>query len=376
MSGRYLYTSPPGSARSRIYRRLYETEDFCSRQDLAAACGISMPTLYQNLTELMDGGLVRYSGEERSTGGRKAQGLEIVPDARIAVGVSVTERHLRLTAADLRLGELAYRSLPYDLAYQLRAGETRLSEFLESFLDDYQLNRDRLLGVGIAIPGIIDQGRGLVYRAPTMGLRDVPLEPLIRDVAYPVHVENDASCSGHAEYFARGSRRNLAYISLENGVGGAVMIGGRPYPGSRGRSGEFGHICVEPGGARCSCGRRGCLEAYCSPLRIQREFDISLSDFFRGVEEHVPEYETLLYDMLRHLAIAVNSIRMTLDCDVILGGLLSGYLSPYLPILRRYVLAGNPFDTDGEFLRLSSIRRHISPMGAALHFIQEFISAI
>ena len=89
-----------GSVRSRIYRTLYDARDFVSRQSLAQSCGISMPTLYLNLNELMDEGLVCYSGEDRSTGGRRAQGLDIVPDARVSVGISVTEHHLRFVAAD------------------------------------------------------------------------------------------------------------------------------------------------------------------------------------------------------------------------------------------------------------------------------------
>ena len=74
----------PVSVRSKIYHTLYDAQEFCSKQVLAVKCGISMPTLYQNLNELMEEGLVQYSGEEKSTGGRKAQGLDIIPDARLA----------------------------------------------------------------------------------------------------------------------------------------------------------------------------------------------------------------------------------------------------------------------------------------------------
>jgi len=364
------------SPRSRIYRHLYETKDFCSRQMLAAECGVSMPTLYQNLTELMKDGLVRYSGEDRSTGGRRAQGLEMVPDARIAVGISITERRLRMTAVDLRLSEIAYRVLPFDLVAQLQEKKVRMAAYLEEFLDDYCLDRERLLGVGVTIPGLITRDRTQILAAPTMNLRNVPLSQLVRDIPYPVYVENDGTSSGYAEYFAGGQQRNLAYFSLENGVGGAVIVGGEPYLGSNNRSGEFGHICVEPGGLRCSCGKRGCLEAYCSPRRIHEEFGVSLSEFFRGVEDHNPEYETLLHDMLRHLAIAINNIRLTLGCDIVLGGYLTEFLQPYLTILQRYVRAGSPFDPNTDYLRLSTLRRHIAPMGAALHFVHAFVSEI
>lgn len=109
---------------------------------------------------------------------------------------------------------------------------------------------------------------------------------------------------------------------------------------------------------------------------MSEELGVSLPDFFRGVEEHDPEYETLLYDMLRHLAIAVNNIRMTLDCDVVLGGYLTEFLQPYMPILARYVLAGAPFDRDADFVRLSTLRRHIAPLGGALYYVQRFMNAI
>ncbi len=374
-------TKPPAlrqdrpSVRSRIYRTLYEAQSFCSRQTLAEICGVSLPTLYQNLNELMDEGLVRFSGEMQSTGGRRAQGLDIVPDARFSVGISVNERTLRLVAADLRLQETAYVSLPFDVHSCLDGSSPKVAAYLEDFLDAHALDRTRLLGVCVTMPGLVSEDHSLLYFAPTLGLRDQPMAELLGDIPYPVFVDNDGSASGHAECFVRRSSWNMAYLSLENGVGGAVLVGGSPYTGDHSRSGEFGHICVEPGGLRCACGRLGCLEPYCSPQRIEKNFGVSPEEFFRGVAEHVPEYEALLYDMLRHLAVAVNSIRMTLDCDVVLGGFLSEYLLPYLPVLRRYVLAGNPFEENADFVQFSTLR-HITPLGAALHYIREFVENV
>ena len=362
-------------ARSRIYRHLYESHEHCTRQLLAEQCGISMPTLYQNLGELVSDGLVRYTGERPSTGGRRAQGLDIVPDARTAIGVSVTEHNLRIVAADLRLRELAYRSLPVGPISGAPDGAS-FSRVIEGFIDEFSLDRRKLLGVGVAIPGLLTADHRRLLVAPTLNQRDIPLDGLIHSLPYPVRVENDGSASGHAECFVRREQRDMAYLSLEYGVGGAVLIDGKLHRGANGHSGEFGHICVEPGGLLCNCGKHGCLEAYCSPLRVEQTLGVSLEDFFRGVEEHRPEYEALLYDMLRHLAIAVNSIHLTLDCFVILGGFFSEYLQPYLPILRRYVLAGNPFEENADFVQLSSLRRHITPLGAALFFIREFVSGV
>lgn len=362
--------------RSRIYRYLYNARSFCSRQMLASSCEISMPTLYQHLAQLMEEGLVCYSGVDRSTGGRRAQGLDIIADYRLTVGVAVTEEDLRLVLSDLRLHELAYRAVPFDFTRHCAKGDTALSEILEKFLDDFHVDRRDLLGVGIAVPALISKDRRRLDYAPTLGLKDIPLDFLTESIPYPVHVENDGTASGYAECFLSATDRNLAYFSLEYGVGGAVLIGGRPYVGDNAHTGEFGHLCVEPGGLPCSCGRNGCLEAYCSAKRIESIFGITEYDFFEGVAQHKPQYEALLYDMLRHLAIAINHVHMILDCDVVLGGFISEYLQPFLPILKQYVLAGNPFEKDADFVRLSTLRRHITPLGAALFFIQAFINSV
>lgn len=363
-------------SRSSIYRYLYNAKDFCSRQSLARELNLSLPTVYQNLSELMEEGLVRDSGEQQSTGGRKASGLSIVPEARIAIGISITEAHLRFVAADLQLQELAYQktAIPAETAFSDLGNF--LAPVLEQFLDDNQIDRSRMLGVGIALPGIITPDGSGIFSAPTLNLKNASLQALTQSVPYPVYVENDGTSGGYAEWFKHSGKQNMAYLSLENGVGGAILFNGAPYIGDNRRSGEFGHMCVEPGGLLCKCGHQGCLEAYCSARRISDDLGITLKEFFDGVERHVLEYELLWYDFLRHLAIGINSIRMMLDCDVVLGGFLTEYISPYISQLKSYVTTANTFETNADYLRLSVLRKHTVPLGVALHFVVEFLDQI
>ena len=363
--------------RSSVYHCLYEAESFCTRQTLAQSLGLSLPTIYQNLSDLVDSGLVRYSGEAQSTGGRRAAGVEIIPDARIAVGVSVTGHRLRFSAADLRLNEIAYRSRNFE-AYG--SDMASLSEFLsrdlESFIDEERLDRSRLLGVCVALPGILTPDRSEIMFAPKLKLRDSDLITLYQSIPYPSYVENDATSSGHAEWFARGARGNMAYLSLESGIGGSVLIGGSPYHGSNQRSCEFGHMCVVPGGLPCSCGKHGCLEAYCSSDRVSKNIGMSLTDFFDALEHNDSEYSLLWSDLLHHLAVGVANIRMAFDCDIVLGGILSQYLPRYLPLLRQLVAANDPFGTGADFLTLSVLGGHSVPLGAALHFLSGFLDDV
>lgn len=362
--------------RSSIYRYLYNSTDFCSKQSLAHNLKLSLPTVYQNLTELTDAGLIRFSGEQQFTGGRKAAGLEIIPDAKVAVGISVTEDRLRLVVADLRLRELAYKIIQHNPQIQLPDFSSFLSGELQTFLNENQIDRSKILGVGIALPGVLAPNSDRITLAPTLNLWDTTLQGLAHMIPYPTYVENDGTSGGYAEWYMRANRKNMAYLSLENGVGGAVLVNGDLYPGDNRRSGEFGHMCIEPGGLPCKCGKRGCLEAYCTSRRISDDLGISLEDFFSGLERHVPEYEILWTDVLRHLAIGIGNIRMALDCDVVLGGFLTEYLPPYMSLLREYVAANNRFEPNAEYLHLSTLPRHTVSLGVALHFIKEFIDQI
>ena len=363
--------------RGAIYHCIYETDGVTTRQSLAQTLGLSLPTIYQNLAELVSDGLVRYCGEVRSTGGRRALGIEIVPDARYAVGVSVAARRLRFAAADLKFNELAYRSMDFRTAG--RSAEQlaeEISPLLERFIDEACPDRSRLIGVCVAMPGLLTPERDRVLFAPTLQLTGADLTPLYNSIPGERYIENDATSSGHAEWFTRGAVGNMAYVSLEGGVGGSVLIGGSPYHGTNQRSCEFGHMCIVPGGLKCSCGKHGCFEAYCSPDRVSKDLGISLGEFFDELERHNPEFGLLWTDVLHHMAVGIANIRMAFDCDVVLGGELSQHLPPYLRLLRQFVAANDPFSDNADYVSLSVLGGHSVPLGAALHFISKFLDEV
>lgn len=361
------------ATRNNIYHYLYNSKDFCSRQILANELGLSLPTVYQNLAELMELGLVCATDEKLSTGGRRVEGLSIVEDARFAVGVSVSDDALRMSAVDLRLNELAYKKVSMRCSEGGVIYAGRICEEFDRFIDGIGIDRGRLLGVGIAFPGIVSKDGMTLEYAPTLGLRNAPLNEFNEISPYEIHIENDANCGGGAEWFARDGKENIAYLSIEEGIGGAVFTNGMPYFGDDHRSGEFGHICVEPGGLRCNCGRQGCLEAYCSSRRISTDLGITLEEFFDGVQNRdidcFMKWESYLY----HLAVGINNIRMMLDCDVVLGGYMTEYLADSMPRLLEYLASLDPFERSAGYLHLSRQRKHAIPMGAALYFITKFL---
>ena len=362
--------------RNRIYRYLYDAAGSRSKQEIADDLALSLPTVHQNLTELLHAELVRPDGTGESTGGRPALRLTVAENARFALGVSVSGDHFRILAANLRLEEIAYRKAGHPRTLSLAELGGLLAEELERFLGDFGLNRDKLLGVGIALPGILNVERTRILTAPTLHLRDADLQPLYDAIPYPVTLSNDATSGGYAEWFAQNEQDSMAYLSLEGGVGGAVLVNGAPYTGVNGRSGEFGHICVQPGGLPCQCGQQGCLEAYCSSARISTDLGITVEQFFDGLAAGNLAYRTLWADYLQHLSVALVAIRMALDCNIVLGGYLAQYLAPYLPELRRLTAQRDPFEGDAAYVRLCHYPKHAVSLGVALHFISQFLEQL
>ncbi len=364
------------ATRNSVYHYLYNRKDFCSRQMLANELGLSLPTVYQNLAELMELGLVCGTDEKLSTGGRRVEGLSIVEDARFAVGVCVSDDAMRFSAVDLRLNELAYKKVSTRRPQDQMLHTKQILDEVEAFIDEVRIDHKRLLGVGVAFPGIISKDGTTLEYAPTLGLRNVSLKEFSENSAYEMHFENDANCGGGAEWFAREGKENIAYLSIEEGIGGAVFTNGTPYFGDNHRSGEFGHICVEPGGLRCSCGRQGCLEAYCSSRRISTDLGVTLEEFFEGIQNRDINFYMQWESYLHHLALGINNIRMVLDCDVVLGGFMTEYLADSMPRLREYLAALNPFERSADYVHLSRQRKHAIPMGATLYFITKFLEEL
>lgn len=362
--------------RNSIYQYLFFSETSHSKLEISSDLSLSLPTVHQNLTELMEAGLIRRDGTFQSTGGRRAMRLTIEESARFAVGISITDSGLYYIAADLGMREIAYKKIGYLLKDAGEGLGRVLSEGLELFLDENGLDRAKLLGVGVTLPALIDLAEGKVTLAPTLHLKNIRLADITRYIKYPFTVSNDATSAGYAEWFSAPEQRNMAYLFLESGVGGAVLLNGAPYTGVHQRSGEFGHMCVAPNGLLCKCGKRGCLEAYVSAARISDDLGITAEAFFEALNRGNEEYRALWLDVLGYLAIGINNIRMALDCDVVLGGFVTQYMQPWLPELRRLAADLDPFESGADYISLCRYPKRAGTLGAALYYIKGFIESI
>lgn len=144
-----------------------------------------------------------------------------------------------------------------------------------------KLGSEGVVGVGIGAAGIVDHATGYYLYGPNTGLRDFNLAELAAaDLQLPVRLDNDANCAAWAEHrfgIGRGTRHFLC-VTLGTGIGGGLVLDGRPYRGAHGGAAEIGHMIVDPDGPVCGCGRRGCWEQYASGLALERMALEQLSD--------------------------------------------------------------------------------------------------
>ena len=358
--------------RRSVLRYIYEQRT-TSRQEIASALQISMPTVLQNVKELQEMGLVREGGQFASTGGRKASRIESAPETYCAVGVDITRHHLALVLINLDGSIIAQQRIRY--VYQNTDAYYRgMGELVEAFVASQKTEADRILGVGISLPGIVNLDQSMLTDSHVLNVKNVLTADIQRYISYPCRFLNDANAAGFSEIFGKNSEKSILYLSLSNSVGGAVFINGKLFMGANCRSGEFGHMRLISGGKTCYCGQQGCVDAYCSSLCLTSLNDESLECYFEklklGDEMHKRHWE----QYLDYLALTIINLQMFFDSDVVLGGYVGAYLTPWLEALKQRIAQMDPFAPEVNDLRVGCYQYEAAAYGAATRWIEEYFN--
>ncbi|MCX5037619.1 MULTISPECIES: ROK family transcriptional regulator [Streptomyces] len=260
-----------------------------SRLELAERTGLTPQAVSKITARLRGEGLATEAGRRASTGGKPRTVLRLVPGAGHALGVHLDRDELRAVLVDLDGTVVAERRAPLDLgagAATVLAGVARAAEELAgeahpaSAAEGPRPTRGglatvpallgglpTLLGLGVALPGPLDHGRGVLHRVTGFPEWDgFPLrDALERRLGVPVVVDKDtnAAALGLAIRDGGGAGGSFAYLHLGTGLGAGLVFGGGVHRGARTGAGEFGHQVLQLDGPPCTCGARGCVEALC-----------------------------------------------------------------------------------------------------------------
>lgn len=362
--------------RSKVYDLIYK-ERSISKQAISQKLNMGLTTVTQNLKSLEEDGLICRTGYYESTGGRKAQAIEIVRSASTAIGVFILKRKLILAALDL-YGEV-FKQLTVERDF---TADEEYYQFLGRevmrFAGSAESNPDRILGVGIAIQGIISPDRSEVRYGKLLRHTGLKTADLTRYISYECMLEHDSKAAAYAEIWNRPDITDAVVMLLNRNFGSALVIGGEVHHGKMMYSGTIEHMCIVPGGKLCYCGGRGCLDAYCSAESLQNELDgVTFESFFKSVRTHGAGSAAIWKEYLSKLADAIRSINTVIDSDIII----SGFLAPYFTQEDLTELKNNicsvPFFANREIRIIHGQYGETAPaVGAALPFVKKKLEEI
>lgn len=361
--------------KNRIFRLIYNS-DKISRQEIADQLGLSLPTVNQNLKMLMEDGLIEYVGNFTSTGGRRAQAITIDNNARKAISVNIKADYINVDVVGLK-GQIIYSMAVKAHFSKSSAYIEKLTDAVRHAVDYVGADADDILGVGITVPGILDDEKQILISAPPLKAKNYDFTRLISAIDYPVVVMNDARAEAYAGHWFNGKPEDeKIYIMLGEGVGGAYINASAIRNGVHNRGGEFGHMVIHPGGKQCLCGKKGCFEAYVSEKVLSSELDMTLDNFFELAAQGNKNNSDVLDEYMDNLALGINNIYTMMDCDIVLGGTVAPYIKRYEDRIKECLVNDYSFDTDADYLKISDGGGGKSGLGAALSFVARFIDGV
>ncbi len=241
-----------------------KSKGLISRAELAHETNLSPATVTSIIADLITQGLVFEKEAGESNGGRRPILLSLNPLGGLVIGVKLMENRAVAVLTDLNSNVLFKDQIDITDSHVDGVVDS-LAALVQDILNQSSLNKEKLLGVGVGLAGVVDSKKGILRQSPFFGWKDTPLRDLLQaKLSVPVYIDNDVNTLALGEkWLGQGlPEDNFIVITVGRGIGMGMVINGQIYRGKSGGAGEFGHTCVDPNGPMCSCGKLGCLESY------------------------------------------------------------------------------------------------------------------
>jgi predicted NBD/HSP70 family sugar kinase len=265
-----------GSYNQNVVLDAIRSSGATSRVELAERTGLTAQTISVIVRRLLTDGLVREDGAQPavgpSGGGKPRTALRVEPSAGYAVGLHFDPGRIAAVLVDLAGSVVAETRREVHDSVRPEEAVALMGRAVRKVVRDGKIPQRRLLGVGLACPGPIDQDLGLVLYPPRLaGWERVPLATLLAEsTGTQVTIDNDATAAAIGERWSGVAKNvgNFVYVYMGTGIGGGLYLGNQVYRGPFRNAAELGHISVAPDGPECYCGNRGCLEAVACPAAM------------------------------------------------------------------------------------------------------------
>lgn len=358
---------------SNIYHLLMDSEKL-SKQMIAEELGLSLPTVTSNLNKLLDQGLISKDGQLESKIGRRATAYSVNPNAFLSVGIEVFKNYATIAVINLKNEVLTIHTVNLPFANDDHYASALCNNVLR-VLQNNGYQEDRVLGAGIGIQGLIDSTGSTVLWGKILDCSGMKTSPFSQYLPFPIRFYHDADCVATAEYAANST--DGIVLSIGEHIGTAVIIDGQILKSTMGRDGTMEHISINPrNGRQCYCGRRGCIETYCSLSSLLAQTE-TLDSFFVSLKQGDEQVAKRFAEYLDYLADAIYNLHMFIDIPIVIGGRLSKYIDQQiLQELRNRLNKISVFPEDEDYLRVGTVADNAVAIGAAIPFIDDKLKEI
>ena len=374
--------------KSKVYHYIYQ-QHTTSKLQIVQELQMGLSTVSQNLTLLEQEGYIQRNGYFDSTGGRKAQTIQIVPDFRISIGIGILKEMFHMTAIDLygHILDMETISLSYadtDAYYK------QMTEKIQAFITSHHYDLQKILGISIATQGITSSDHTTVTYGKILHNTGMNVDHFSSRLPFACHLEHDSKSAAHLELWNHPELDSAIVILLNRNLGGAIITDRHIHQGSTMHSGTLEHMCVNPDGPLCYCGNRGCLETYCSADALEQASGMPIPDFFHSLREigrHTADTDTdakkssqisqIWEDYLNHLAFAMKNLNLIIDAPMILSGYLASFLTEEdTQYLLKQINAATPFPLRKEQILVGTYGQYTQAAGAALYYVETFLNTL
>ncbi|GIP22882.1 ROK family transcriptional regulator [Paenibacillus sp. J22TS3] len=307
-----------------------------SRASIAKQTGMSPTTVSRIVGELTEEGYLLESEQVSAGLGRKSTLLEMVDAAVLSVGVELDRHQVNIGIVDLQGNVIAGAQYPRSLEESAEVTLKRVGDEIVRLTKSNEIECDRIIGVGVGLPGIVDNDTGEVIFSVQLGWRNVPIAEKLKVITgYDVAVDNELKAKALAEHMkgaASGSQRTVL-LGFGNGVGSAFIVEGEIYRGKTNSAGEIGHTTIDPNGMLCDCGKAGCLQTYININSLLSEANKvrpirSIEELFAAKHAGERWAVYLIERALMYMAITINNVVCMYNPDSVI---LSGELADKFP---------------------------------------------
>ncbi len=297
--------------------------------------------------------------------------------APVRIGINIGVNETRIGLVDIHQKLLACETIRTGADRPAEEVIRSIGQQTLALLETHRIFVDQCVCAGISVPGTVDQRKGVVCYSNNIRWKQVEVAKQISEyLPIPIHVANDADCAALGEALAGAGReyQDVVMLTLGVGVGGGVILDGEICAGRNIGGNELGHMVIVEDGEACTCGRRGCLEAYVSKGALIRDAKAAIGremtpeEIFAQVASGSEELEALVKKYTKRLGTGlVNVVNIFRPQMVLLGGELAAQMEPLLPSLQEMLKEGCFGGADSEYpdIRLTALGNDAGVIGAA-----------